>query len=161
MTCGIYLITNTVDGKQYVGVSQYIEGRWDSHRSDLQRGKHHARRLQQAWSEHGEAAFQFSILEACGTDEFSRKEPFYIEKFRSNDPEYGYNTQYGKEMKYNPYCVSARVGSPGDIDFAGDSEWLSKLEEGLDLVLVGFALRLNLTADDVRRFRELMAEIQL
>jgi group I intron endonuclease len=61
-TGGIYLITNTVDGKRYVGQSANIRGRWYTHRWALQRNRSGSRRLQNAWNRHGEASFEFTVL---------------------------------------------------------------------------------------------------
>lgn len=63
MTAGIYAITNTVNGHQYVGQSEDIEQRWALHRSQLGKGKHHSRYLQRAWNAHGPDCFTFVILE--------------------------------------------------------------------------------------------------
>lgn len=63
-TTGIYLITNTTDGKVYVGsAAQGFKKRWDSHRSLLRRGKHDNRHLQRAWDKYGEDVFVFSVVE--------------------------------------------------------------------------------------------------
>ncbi len=162
MPSGVYVITNTRDSKRYVGVSADIESRWGGHRSDLRRGKHHSTLMQQAWNEFGEDAFTFEVLEVCGTTDFSSKEPSYIRQYRTNEPEYGYNKQYGEEMKYNPYGIALRnVGTHDDSDsLDNDNQW-EQLEEKIDSVLLVLAMQLDITADDVRRFRELMAEIQL
>lgn len=63
MTVGIYLITNTVTGDQYVGMSAEIERRWQMHRSQLERGVHKNEFLLQLAQEHGVSSFQFEILE--------------------------------------------------------------------------------------------------
>lgn len=60
---GIYAITNTTNGKVYVGSAVNISARWREHLSQLRRGIHHSRYLQAAWVKHGEQAFSFSILQ--------------------------------------------------------------------------------------------------
>lgn len=134
MTSGVYVITNTVDGKCYVGVSRDIDSRWYAHRNDLKRGKHCSVRLQQAWNEHGESAFTFAVLEECDWSEFSQKEPMYIKSFRANDRECGYNTMFGEEMKYgrrprNYDAIGAHVDDD-DIDPAA----LDRIEAKLSLL---------------------------
>lgn len=60
---GIYLITNTANGKCYVGSSNNIKGRWHRHRGDLRSGTHPNPKLQNSWSKWGEEHFTFTILE--------------------------------------------------------------------------------------------------
>lgn len=38
--CGLYIITNLCNGKQYVGQSSNIYARWNHHKSNLKRGTH-------------------------------------------------------------------------------------------------------------------------
>lgn len=60
---GIYAITNTVNGKRYIGSSVNIKKRWACHLSTLTSGKHKSIRLQNAWNKYGAQAFSFSVLE--------------------------------------------------------------------------------------------------
>ncbi len=60
---GIYVITNTVTGEQYVGMSQNVAYRFWQHREMLRKGQHHNSLLQVAWNRDGEAAFLFEGLE--------------------------------------------------------------------------------------------------
>lgn len=50
--CGIYSITNTANGKCYVGQSVSITRRWDMHKSCLRRGIHQNAHLQRSWDKH-------------------------------------------------------------------------------------------------------------
>lgn len=63
MTVGIYLITNTVTGDRYVGLSKQIERRWRIHQSQLARGIHKNEFLLQLAEEYGASSFRFEILE--------------------------------------------------------------------------------------------------
>lgn len=60
---GIYIITNSVSGRRYVGSGVNLRKRWNGHRWSLNRGKHHNPRLQSAWTKHGESAFTIDVLE--------------------------------------------------------------------------------------------------
>lgn len=60
---GIYTITNTINGKVYVGSSINVHSRWHHHRTYLRQGKHVNPKLQNAWNKYGESAFVFAILE--------------------------------------------------------------------------------------------------
>ena len=63
MVAGVYAITCTVTGEQYVGGSGDVERRWKQHRYALQHDRHQNVRLQEAWRQHGPDAFTFAILE--------------------------------------------------------------------------------------------------
>lgn len=67
---GVYLITNTANGKRYVGSSCEAKQRWINHQSALRKGVHHNIHLQRAYAKHGDAAFAFSILEYVEDDAF-------------------------------------------------------------------------------------------
>ncbi len=60
---GIYLITNLLDNKHYVGSAVNIQKRWGYHKQDLRKNRHINKHLQHAWNKYGEAVFRFEILE--------------------------------------------------------------------------------------------------
>lgn len=60
---GIYAITNTLNGKQYVGSAVYFGRRWSIHRQHLTANRHHSAKLQRAWNKYGADAFTFTVLE--------------------------------------------------------------------------------------------------
>jgi group I intron endonuclease len=59
----IYAITNTLNGKQYIGQTSNFRARWKLHRRLLKRGVHHCAHLQHAWNKYGPEAFAFIIVE--------------------------------------------------------------------------------------------------
>lgn len=63
MTTGIYQIRNKNTGWRYVGSASSIENRWSTHRAELRAGHHHNAILQRSWAKHGEAAFEFLVIE--------------------------------------------------------------------------------------------------
>lgn len=60
---GVYAITNTINGKMYVGSARNINQRWQGHRHELRHNRHHAPHLQRAWNKYGESAFILQVLE--------------------------------------------------------------------------------------------------
>jgi len=65
IVCGVYTITNTTNGKQYVGQSLDVLQRWRQHRHRLNEGTHLNAHLQAAWQLHGANAFVFQVLHLC------------------------------------------------------------------------------------------------
>ena len=62
---GIYTITNTVNGKTYIGQTiQMFRKRWSVHRSDLKKDKHPNPHLRNAAAKYGHEAFRMDVLEA-------------------------------------------------------------------------------------------------
>jgi group I intron endonuclease len=92
MTCGIYKITNTVNGKIYVGSSVDTVGRFNVHRSDLRANKHGNSYLQNAWNKYGESAFVFEVIEQCEPGSVRDVEQRYLDElFAKSDRESFYN----------------------------------------------------------------------
>lgn len=87
---GIYRITNTVNGKSYIGKTAMNFGdRWDSHRSLLNSGKHDNRHLQHAWDKYGADAFEFAVIETVDdASELNDLEIYYISDYRSRGMSY-------------------------------------------------------------------------
>lgn len=71
---GVYIITNLINKKIYVGSSINIKLRWANHKSDLRRGTHRNKHLQRAWNKYGEENFNFKILEECDIEGLTREE---------------------------------------------------------------------------------------
>lgn len=61
----VYAITNTVNGRRYIGSTTNYKQRWSEHRHLLRRATHHSFVLQRAWDKYGEAAFKFEVLVVC------------------------------------------------------------------------------------------------
>lgn len=60
---GLYLITNILNGKVYVGQARVnFATRYYAHNYGLTNNVHHNRHLQHAWNKYGKDAFVFSIL---------------------------------------------------------------------------------------------------
>ena len=98
----IYLITNTVTKKQYVGqtICQDIERRWKQHKSV----DHNSigRYLLAAYKKYGIDNFKFQIICICFDEDCNIYEEQYINKFNTLVPN-GYNLREGgKNSKQHP-----------------------------------------------------------
>ena len=83
--CGIYMITNLVNSKKYIGSSINIQQRLMTHRSNLRHNSHVNKHLQNAWNKYGEDNFDYSILEFCPIEDRFIREQYYVDLL---SPEY-------------------------------------------------------------------------
>lgn len=89
----VYVHTNKVNGKRYVGVtSQEPEERWNNGRGYTKRQPHMYNAIQKWGWENFDHEILFSNL---SVDEASRIEQSLIDEWRLQDREYGYNAQSG------------------------------------------------------------------
>lgn len=93
--CGIYIITNTINNKVYIGQSVDIHHRWMQHKADLRNDHHHNEHLQRAWKKYGEEAFEFRVLTECDEIELNNLEKSFIQEYKSYNGDYGYNLTLG------------------------------------------------------------------
>lgn len=91
---GIYKITNTIDGKIYIGQSIDIKHRRCCHEYDLKNQRHKNPHLQRAYNKNPDA-FVFEIECTCKEEDLNNLEVFYIQKYNSTDPRLGYNLDAG------------------------------------------------------------------
>lgn len=114
MTTGIYKITNTTNGKAYIGKSLNIEERFKTHK---RKGfnpldKEYEKSLYRAFRKYGLAKFAFTILEECLPEQLNEKEIYYISKY--NTYQNGYNETSGGD---------------GNVDINGEKHHNHKLTE--------------------------------
>ena len=91
MTCGIYMITNTANGKHYVGQSVRIEGRVSGHL----RGKGHCPYLANAIKKYGRENFSWEILKRCSPWNLTKWEQYYMNRI---SPEYNLTPAAGSVL---------------------------------------------------------------
>lgn len=97
--CGIYKITNQINGKVYIGQSIDIKDRWQEHKREAfkQDSYKYNYPLYQAIRKYGLENFTFEILEECLFEELNQKEIEYISLYESYPPDNGkgYNQNPG------------------------------------------------------------------
>lgn len=95
MKSGIYVITNLINGKMYIGQSTNLKKRLISHRWILNQGNHYNTHLQRAWDKYGEKNFSFRVLERCPKEQLNFYEKAYITLWHTTDRDFGYNLESG------------------------------------------------------------------
>lgn len=87
---GVYVIVST-SGKLYVGSSECMRKRKNSHLSALRRGRHVNQHLQRSFNLYGETSLSFLCLERCPVDALPTREQAWLDRLWG-DGECLYNT---------------------------------------------------------------------
>jgi group I intron endonuclease len=105
--CGIYSITNTVNGKKYVGSSIDITDRWAAHKQLAKNGKHPNLHLCRAIQKYGIDSFKFDILEVVlNPTDLLKIESMYLEWM---EPEYNIAKDTLAPMLGRHHSIEARA----------------------------------------------------
>lgn len=91
---GIYKITNTENGKVYIGQSKDLKHRKACHFFDLKNNRHNNAHLQRAYNINPNV-FTFEVLCECKIEDLNDLEIFFIKKHNACDDKYGYNIAQG------------------------------------------------------------------
>jgi len=91
----IYLVTNVVNGKVYVGqTTGTIKERWSCHRRDARRDSPFP--LHRAIRKYGIKSFDISVLAECfSKSALDAAERLFIQKYNACDSSFGYNATFG------------------------------------------------------------------
>lgn len=95
---GIYVITNEINQKQYVGLSKNCWKRWADHYSKSYNSNKKdvlEKALYMAMRKYGRDNFSFKIIEECPEEQLSEREVYWIKKL--NTYHGGYNETEGGE----------------------------------------------------------------
>lgn len=96
----IYCITNTINGKMYVGQTYDYEYRWARHKKDYKYSYNDSIILYRAFRKYGLENFDFKVIEECDDSIMSNKEVYWINKlntFVKDVDSNGYNMTRGGE----------------------------------------------------------------
>jgi len=66
---GIYRITNTANGKVFIGKSLNVRGKLNGQMFELKLGSHRNRALQKDWNEFGDGSFAFDVVDILKPDD--------------------------------------------------------------------------------------------
>jgi group I intron endonuclease len=101
MNCGIYKILNKQNNKVYVGSSIDLPSREYKHFWMLKKGIHDNVYLQKSFNKHGIENFVFEILELCEEKDLILKENYYINNYKANEMNFGYNLALVSDSRRN------------------------------------------------------------
>lgn len=110
---GIYIITNTVNKKVYIGLAVSLKRRYDSHRAALINQRHSNALLQRFCKKYGIDALSFSVLETCQKEDLASREVYYI-------------TLHNAIKKGFNICAGGSLGSTGRVFSKKSRDKMSK-----------------------------------
>lgn len=96
---GIYVVTNEINGKQYVGLSKNCYKRWQDHYSksyNSTRPDDVNKALYRAMRKYGRENFSFKILEECDESQLAEREKYWITQLDTYNN--GYNETLGGDQ---------------------------------------------------------------
>lgn len=111
----IYVITNDINGKRYVGkTNDSVRKRFLQRIRESKRKRSEHRPLYKAFNKYGIDHFHVTVLEECSSDDASNREIYWIKKLDTYGSQ-GYNATRGGDSKhYLDYAVLARAYLKGE-----------------------------------------------
>jgi group I intron endonuclease len=95
MSCGVYKITNRINGKIYIGQSINIESRWNAEKWHGKTESSNSQAIIRAIRRYGLNSFDFEIVEETSVNQLDEREKYWITFFDSYNPTKGYNATFG------------------------------------------------------------------
>lgn len=107
--CGIYKITNLVNGKCYIGQSTYIPKRWRNHKAIVFNinDECYDYPLYRAIRKYGLEQFEFKVIENCSKELLNDREKYWISYYDSYFN--GYNQDLGGSCSHSTKLVEKQI----------------------------------------------------
>lgn len=94
--CCIYIITNMLNNKIYIGKTKDFKRRYKEYKYKSRNlNKHSKYLIMEEINKYGFENFKMDVLEECDIDKLNDREIFWINTLNSKDPEIGYNSKDG------------------------------------------------------------------
>ena len=130
MVC-IYQIMNTENGKRYIGQSKNFSHRRSCHVYDLKKCRHKSVSMQEDYNKNPDA-FKFEILCECSAEQLDDLEVFFIQKYKSDNPLFGYNISPGAKIMADSTriaCSNAKIGNKSMCGIKLTDEWKKNISK--------------------------------
>ncbi len=117
--CGIYLFTNLINGKQYVGSSYNLNRRFSEYFNGNYLLRNKCMAICRALLKHGYSNFSLTIIEYCEASKCLEREGYYTKKL---NPEYNIAKEPGAPMSgrnHSPESIKSMSDTHKKIDHFG------------------------------------------
>jgi len=120
---GIYMITNIINDKKYIGQSRNLWKRIrEGHVGKLRTNLHY--NIQNAWNKYGEDNFKFEIIEECvNNSELKTREQYWMDYYKSYNKDVGYNIR-GKADNNHGYLESEELKKIKSERMKGENNYM-------------------------------------
>jgi group I intron endonuclease len=101
ISCGIYKITNKINGHSYIGLSKNIERRFSDHKNkafNSNKDEDKNKVLYKAFRKYGLDNFNFEIIEECSEDLLKEREIYWIKYYNTYLDKNHYNETPGGDL---------------------------------------------------------------
>lgn len=127
---GIYKITNTSNGKVYIGQSKNLINRKQNHFYWLGKNEHHNQPLQKAYNKYGKESFIFEILEEG--EDLDNRELFWINEHGGVNSRLNYNLKDPLSKEWSDYVkVKQSKTMLGENNPNYGNKWTEEQKENL------------------------------
>ena len=133
MKSGIYKITNTVNGKVYIGQAKNLNTRFANHLYRIKRKEHHNEYLQRAFDKHGETNFIYEIVEEI-SDLYilDSREKYWIDHYGGINSIDTYNLKDPLLNEHNDYVKSKlSKANSGENNPNYGNKWTDEQKENM------------------------------
>jgi len=123
----IYMIKNTINNKIYIGqTTRNLSKRIWEYKSAYNRNIFYNQYLLNSFNKYGWDNFEFSIVDAAiNLDELNKKEIKYIQEYKSNQKEFGYNIEQGGNNAI-PTTETLEKMSRSHLGIVQNQNWVNK-----------------------------------
>ena len=97
-TCGCFMIFNKTTRKVYICTSKHTRRLYSQIKYMLKNNRFKNMALTKDWEKYGEDDFAYQLLEECTPEDFYAVKKKWIEYYKADQPEKGYNSS---ENTYN------------------------------------------------------------
>lgn len=87
---GIYIITNSINNKVYIGSAVNLHTRFIGHKHQFNKNKHNER-FQNFVNKYGSDVLSFCLIEYCDKERLIEREQYWIDYYQSYKSKLGYN----------------------------------------------------------------------
>lgn len=127
---GIYIITNLVNNKYYIGESVNWEIRIQNHKNELRNNLHPNFYLQNSYNKYGVESFSFELLEECEEQFLASQENYWCNLLNTHNSKFGYNLKptnpYGKSSHSKESLEKAKLTKAKNQEILGIGWWYTE-----------------------------------